>query len=40
MMVADTSALIAVLMDEPEGPAFHKAMRSGGEVLVRRAHSQ
>ena len=37
MMVADTSALIAVLMDEPEGPAFHKAMRSNGEVLVSTA---
>ena len=30
MMVADTSALMAVLMDETEGPAFHNAMRSVG----------
>ncbi len=37
MMVADTSALMAVLMDEDEGPAFHQAMRNDGEVLVSTA---
>ncbi len=37
MMVADTSALMAVIMDETEGPAFHNAMRSDGEVLVSTA---
>ena len=34
MMAADTSALMAVLMDETEGPAFHSLMRNDGEVLV------
>ena len=30
MMAADTSALMAVLMDEMEGPAFHSLMRNDG----------
>ena len=34
MMTADTSALMAVLMAETEGPAFHSLMRNDGEVLV------
>lgn len=37
MMVADTSALMAVLMDEPEGPLFHHAMVRDGIVLVSTA---
>ena len=37
MMVADTSALMAVLMDEPEGPLFHSAMARDGTVLVSAA---
>ncbi len=37
MMVADTSAIMAVLMDEDEGPSFHLAMRSDGDVLVSTA---
>ena len=37
MMVADTSALMAILLDEDEGPAFHAAMRRDGEVLVSAA---
>ena len=37
MMVADTSALMAVLMDEPEGPSFHRAMVRDGTVLVSTA---
>ena len=37
MIVADTSALMAILMDEPEGPEFHSLMRSDGEVLVSMA---
>ncbi len=37
MMVADTSAIIAIIMDETEGPTFHNAMRSDGEVLVSTA---
>ena len=34
MMAADTSAIMAVLMDEDEGPAFYAAMWNDGEVLV------
>ena len=34
MMIADTSALMAVLMDEPEGPSLHNAMVRDGTVLV------
>ena len=37
MIVADTSALMAVVMDEYEGPAFHLTMRNDGEVLVSTA---
>jgi ribonuclease VapC len=37
MMIADTSALMAVLMDEPEGPSFHHAMVRDGTVLVSTA---
>ena len=34
MMVADTSAIVAVLNRELEGPAFLSAMVNDGEVLV------
>ena len=37
MMVADTSALMAVLMDESEGPSFYHAMVSDGNILVSTA---
>lgn len=37
MMAADTSALMAILLNEPEGPEFHRQMRSDGEVLVSTA---
>ncbi len=37
MMVADTSAIMAVLMDEPESQAFEDAMFEDGEVLVSTA---
>ena len=37
MMVADTSAIMAIVMDETEGPTFHNAMRNDGEVLVSTA---
>ena len=37
MMAADTSAPMAVLMDEMEGPAFHSLMRNDGEALVSMA---
>ena len=37
MMVADTSAIMAIIMDEAEGPTFHNAMRNDGEVLVSTA---
>ena len=37
MMVADTSALMAVLMDESEGPSLHRAMVRDGTVLVSTA---
>ena len=34
MMIADTSALMAVLMDESEGASLHNAMVRDGIVLV------
>ena len=34
MIAADTSAIMAVLLDEDDGPSFHRAMRYDGEVLV------
>ena len=34
MMVADTSAIIAILMDEPERQSFSDAMVNDGDVLV------
>lgn len=37
MMIADTSALMAVLMDEPEGASLHNAMVRDGTVLVSTA---
>ena len=37
MMAADTSAIMAVLMDEDEGPAFYSTMQNDGEVLVSTA---
>ena len=37
MMVADTSAVIAVLDDELEGPSFLNMMVHDGEVLVSTA---
>ena len=37
MMVADTSALMAVLMDESEGPSFYPAMVRDGNILVSTA---
>ena len=37
MMVADTSAIMAVLTNELEGPAFLDAMVNDGEVLVSTA---
>ena len=37
MMAADTSAIMAILMDEDEGPAFYAAMWNDGEVLVSTA---
>ena len=37
MMVADTSAIMAIIIDETEGQTFHKAMRNDGEVLVSTA---
>ena len=37
MMVADTSAIMAVLMDELESQSFEDAMMSNGEVLVSTA---
>lgn len=36
-MVADTSAIIAVLLDEPESPAFSDAMETDGHVLISTA---
>ena len=37
MMVADTSAIIAVLTKEQEGPPLLDAMVNDGEVLVSTA---
>ena len=37
MIAADTSAVMAILLDEDDGPAFHSAMRKDGEVLVSTA---
>ena len=37
MIAADTSAVMAILLDEDDGPAFHSAMRDDGEVLVSTA---
>jgi ribonuclease VapC len=37
MMVADTSAIMAVLMLEPERPAFNRLMVNDGEVLISTA---
>jgi ribonuclease VapC len=37
MMVADTSAIMAILMDEPEGEPFGNAMVNDGEVFVSTA---
>ena len=37
MMVADTSAIIAILLDEPESRVFDEAMQQDGEVLVSAA---
>ena len=36
-MVADTSAILAIILDETEGPTFHNTMRNDGEVLVSTA---
>ena len=37
MIAADTSAVMAILLDEDDGPSFHSAMRNDGEVLVSTA---
>ena len=37
MIAADTSALMAIIMDEDDGPTFHAIMRQDGEVLVSAA---
>ena len=37
MIAADTSVVMAILLDEDDGPAFHSAMRNEGEVLVSTA---
>ena len=37
MMAADTSAVMAILLDEDDGPSFHSAMRNDGEILVSTA---
>ena len=37
MIAADTSAIMAILLDEDDGPSFHSAMRKDGEVLVSTA---
>ena len=34
MIAADTSAFMAILLDEDDGPAFYRAMLNDGEVLV------
>ncbi len=36
-MVADTSAIIAALLNEPEGESFNRVMVSDGQVLVSTA---
>ena len=37
MIAADTSAVMAILLDEDDGPSFHSAIRKDGEVLVSTA---
>ena len=37
MIAADTSAIMAILLDEDDGPSFHSAMRNDGQVLVSTA---
>ena len=37
MIAADTSAVMAILLDEDDGPSFHSAIRNDGEVLVSTA---
>ena len=37
MIAADTSAIMAILLDEDDGPSFRSAMRKDGEVLVSTA---
>ena len=37
MIAANTSAVMAILLDEDDGPSFHSAMRNDGEVLVSTA---
>lgn len=37
MIVVDTSAIMAILMDEPERQSFSEAMVNDGEVLVSTA---
>ena len=37
MMVADTSAIIAILLDEPERQSFSNAMVYDGDVLISTA---
>ena len=37
MMVADTSAIIAILLDEPERQSFSNAMVDDGDVLISTA---
>ena len=37
MMVADTSAIIAILMDEDDGMSLHLAMQNNGNALVSTA---
>ena len=36
MIVADTSAIMAIIADEADGPIFHTVMRNG-EVLISTA---
>jgi len=37
MIVADTSAIMAIIADEADGPIFHAVMRNDGEVLISTA---
>jgi uncharacterized protein with PIN domain len=37
MMVADTSAVMAILLDEPERLILNEAMMEDGEVLISTA---